>query len=169
MTGQPEHDPELADDWLTAAHHSLRDGLSGFLDPDAGLREITELPAGHAALLSGLSGRLDPQTGLAAILLPSPAVDPQNTPPQPVSPANPGQSGSPGAHTRRVRGTVKWFNPDKGYGFIASDDGRDVFVHFSAIQTDGGFRSLEEGQRVEFDLTQGNRGEQAANVIWLNS
>ena len=62
-----------------------------------------------------------------------------------------------------AQGTVKWFNADKGYGFIAVDGGRDVFVHFSAIQMDG-YRSLEEGQRVEFDITQGQKGPQAENV-----
>jgi CspA family cold shock protein len=60
-------------------------------------------------------------------------------------------------------GTVKWFNADKGYGFITPESGADVFVHFSAIQTDG-YRSLEEGQAVEFDVTQGPKGAQAANV-----
>lgn len=61
-------------------------------------------------------------------------------------------------------GTVKWFNPDKGYGFITPDDGSaDVFVHFSSIETTG-YRTLEEGQRVEYDIAQGSRGEQAANV-----
>jgi CspA family cold shock protein len=60
-------------------------------------------------------------------------------------------------------GTVKWFNPDKGYGFITQDDGPDVFVHFSAIQGEG-YRNLEENQKVEFDVTQGQKGPQAANV-----
>jgi cold shock protein len=60
-------------------------------------------------------------------------------------------------------GTVKWFNADKGYGFISPESGEDVFVHFSAIQA-GGYRSLEEGQKVEFDIEQGQRGLQAANV-----
>ncbi len=60
-------------------------------------------------------------------------------------------------------GTVKWFNSEKGFGFITKEDGNDVFVHFSAIQGDG-FKTLEEGQRVEFDVTQGARGDQAANV-----
>ena len=60
-------------------------------------------------------------------------------------------------------GVVKWFNPDKGYGFIARTDGEDVFVHFSAIQMEG-YRSLDEGQLVEFDVTQGPKGLQAANV-----
>jgi CspA family cold shock protein len=60
-------------------------------------------------------------------------------------------------------GTVKWFNAEKGYGFIAQEEGEDVFVHFSAIQT-GGYRSLEEGQKVEFDIEQGQRGLQAVNV-----
>ena len=62
-----------------------------------------------------------------------------------------------------AQGTVKWFNADKGYGFIAVDGGRDVFVHFSAIQMDG-YRSLEEGQRVEFDIENSDRGPQAAAV-----
>jgi len=60
-------------------------------------------------------------------------------------------------------GTVKWFNADKGYGFISYDEGDDVFVHFSAIQTSG-YRSLNEGQTVEFDVAQGPKGPQAANV-----
>jgi CspA family cold shock protein len=60
-------------------------------------------------------------------------------------------------------GTVKWFNAEKGYGFISPESGEDVFVHFSAIQTSG-YRSLEEGQKVEFDIDQGQRGLQAANV-----
>ena len=69
-------------------------------------------------------------------------------------------------HNQKVKmaqGTVKWFNGDKGYGFIAVDGGQDVFVHFSAI-TGGGYRSLEEGQKVEFDITQGQKGPQAENV-----
>jgi cold shock protein len=63
-----------------------------------------------------------------------------------------------------AQGTVKWFNGDKGYGFIAVDGGGpDVFVHFSAI-TGSGYRSLDEGQKVEFDITQGQKGPQAENV-----
>ena len=64
------------------------------------------------------------------------------------------------------KGTVKWFNAEKGYGFIEREDGGDVFVHFSAIQGEG-FKTLEEGQAVEFDVVEGNRGEQAANVVKL--
>ena len=60
-------------------------------------------------------------------------------------------------------GTVKWFNAEKGFGFIAPESGEDVFVHFSAIQS-AGYRSLDEGQTVEFDITKGQRGPQAANV-----
>jgi CspA family cold shock protein len=60
-------------------------------------------------------------------------------------------------------GKVKWFNDAKGYGFIARDDGPDVFVHHTAIQSEG-FRSLSEGQTVEFDITEGPKGLQAANV-----
>jgi CspA family cold shock protein len=63
----------------------------------------------------------------------------------------------------RVKGTVKWFNDAKGYGFIERPDGADVFVHYSAIQGSG-FRSLDEGQAVEFDVVQGPKGQQAANV-----
>lgn len=66
--------------------------------------------------------------------------------------------------SNRETGTVKWFNDAKGFGFIARDQGEDdVFVHFSAIQADG-FRSLHEGDRVEFSVTQGNKGLSAADV-----
>ena len=61
-------------------------------------------------------------------------------------------------------GKVKWFNAEKGYGFIEREDGGDVFVHFSAIQEQG-FKSLDEGQEVEFDIVEGERGPQAANVV----
>jgi CspA family cold shock protein len=62
-----------------------------------------------------------------------------------------------------AQGTVKWFNAEKGYGFIAVDGGQDVFVHYSAIQSEG-YRTLEEGQRVEFEVTQGQKGPQADQV-----
>jgi CspA family cold shock protein len=64
------------------------------------------------------------------------------------------------------QGTVKWFNAEKGFGFIEVEGGNDVFVHFSAIQADG-FKTLEEGQRVEFEIVEGDRGPQAANVVRL--
>lgn len=66
-----------------------------------------------------------------------------------------------------MKGKVKWFNAEKGYGFIEQEDGKgDVFVHFSAIQQDG-FKTLEEGQEVEFDVVQGQKGPQAENVVKL--
>ena len=61
-------------------------------------------------------------------------------------------------------GTVKWFNEKKGYGFLTSEDGSDVFVHFSAIKMDG-YKKLVEGQKVEFDVTEGEKGKQASNVV----
>lgn len=63
-------------------------------------------------------------------------------------------------------GTVKWFNPEKGYGFISQESGDDVFVHFSAIQGKG-FKTLEEGQSVSFEIEEGPRGKQASNVTKL--
>ena len=68
--------------------------------------------------------------------------------------------------TGRETGTVKWFNAEKGYGFISRDEGEDVFVHYSEIRSDG-FRTLDEGQRVEFDVTQGDKGLQAQDVELL--
>ena len=65
-----------------------------------------------------------------------------------------------------MTGKVKWFNAEKGFGFIERENGDDVFVHFSAIQTDG-FKTLDEGQEVEFEVVEGNRGPQAANVTKL--
>jgi CspA family cold shock protein len=63
-----------------------------------------------------------------------------------------------------ARGTVKWFNEKKGYGFISQEDGSDVFVHFSAIQQEG-FKTLREGDEVEFEITQGPKGAQASKVV----
>ena len=64
----------------------------------------------------------------------------------------------------RIIGTVKWFNSEKGYGFLAQENGQDVFVHFSAIQSEG-YRTLTEGQKVEFSVERGPKGLQAANVV----
>lgn len=63
-------------------------------------------------------------------------------------------------------GKVKWFNAEKGYGFITTDEGTDVFVHYSAIQSDG-YKTLDEGQSVEFSVTESDRGPQASNVVKL--
>lgn len=65
-----------------------------------------------------------------------------------------------------IQGTVKWFNSEKGFGFIEVEGRDDIFVHFSAISSDG-FKSLEDGDKVSFEITQGNRGDQAANVVKL--
>ena len=68
--------------------------------------------------------------------------------------------------SERITGTVKWFDAGKGYGFVARDEGTDVFVHQSAIQAEG-YRTLAEGQRVEFEVEQGPKGAKASNVIAL--
>lgn len=65
-----------------------------------------------------------------------------------------------------MQGKVKWFNAEKGFGFIETSEGGDVFVHYSAIQSEG-YKTLEEGQNVQFDVVEGNRGPQAANVVRL--
>ena len=67
----------------------------------------------------------------------------------------------------RVQGVVKWFNATKGYGFISYEGGEDVFVHYSGIRDQGGFRSLEEDQQVEFVIEQGKKGPQAQDVVVL--
>jgi cold shock protein len=68
----------------------------------------------------------------------------------------------------RLKGTVKWFNNAKGYGFIGHEDGPDVFVHYSAISSEG-YKSLHEGDQVEFEITEGQKGPQAANVTPISS
>ena len=65
-----------------------------------------------------------------------------------------------------MTGKVKWFNSEKGYGFVTDEEGLDIFVHFSAISGEG-FKTLDEGQQIEFDVVEGDRGPQAANVIKL--
>ncbi|MGI6107355.1 MAG: cold shock domain-containing protein [Lachnospiraceae bacterium] len=65
-----------------------------------------------------------------------------------------------------MKGTVKWFNNQKGYGFISDESGKDVFVHYTGIKSEG-FKSLDEGQAVEFDITEGTKGPQAINVVKL--
>ena len=65
--------------------------------------------------------------------------------------------------TKMSTGTVKFFNAEKGYGFIKAEDGKEIFIHYSAIQSDG-YKTLEEGQKVQFEIVEGNRGPQAANV-----
>ena len=65
-----------------------------------------------------------------------------------------------------MTGIVKWFNSEKGYGFITTEEEEDIFIHFTAI-TGEGYKSLQEGDKVEFDVTEGNRGHQAANVVKL--
>jgi cold shock protein len=72
-----------------------------------------------------------------------------------------------GAHVERLKGTVKWFNNAKGYGFLGRDDGPDVFIHYSSIATEG-YKSLQEGDKVEFEIVQGQKGPQAANVTKIS-
>jgi CspA family cold shock protein len=103
------------------------------------------------------------ESGLAGVFISLPwVVNPPDGDDRPVRTV---WSGAPSRReTAMAQGTVKWFNGDKGFGFISVDGGgKDVFVHFSEIQSDG-FRSLEENQRVEFEITQGAKGPQASGV-----
>jgi CspA family cold shock protein len=75
-----------------------------------------------------------------------------------------GRAQKGGKYVDRLKGTVKWFNNAKGYGFIGRDDGPDVFVHYSAITSEG-YKSLQENDQVEFEITDGQKGPQAANVV----
>ncbi len=76
----------------------------------------------------------------------------------------PGGSCTEEQQVARLKGTVKWFNNAKGFGFIGREDGPDVFVHYSAIQSDG-YKSLQEGDQVEFEIVEGQKGPQAGNVM----
>lgn len=67
----------------------------------------------------------------------------------------------------RVQGVVKWFNASKGYGFISNGEGEDLFVHYTSIRDNGGYRTLEEGQQVEFTIGEGKKGRQAQDVVVL--
>lgn len=67
-----------------------------------------------------------------------------------------------------TKGIVKWFNADKGYGFISTENDGDVFVHYTALEDTGEYRKLDEGQEVEFEITEGEKGPQAANVVKLS-
>jgi cold shock protein len=119
-----------------------------------------------AAFAPWLGGVFSPPARVASRTAYAPAPDVTGWPEQIAERADPGRHGGGAAVAEKVKmaqGTVKWFNGDKGYGFIAVEGGPDVFVHFSAI-TGGGYRSLEEGQKVEFDITQGQKGPQAENV-----
>jgi len=71
--------------------------------------------------------------------------------------------------SERITGTVKWFNADKGFGFISQEDGPDVFAHYSEIEDQGGFRSLNEGDKVEFLVTEGKKGKQASAIKVLSN
>ena len=66
-----------------------------------------------------------------------------------------------------AKGTVKWFNATKGFGFLTTEDGQDVFVHYTALEDDGEFRTLDEGQAVEFEIVEADKGPQASNVVKL--
>ena len=66
-----------------------------------------------------------------------------------------------------AKGKVKWFNATKGFGFISTEEGEDVFVHYSALEDNGDFRTLDEGQEVEFEIVEGTKGPQASNVVKL--
>jgi cold shock protein len=78
-----------------------------------------------------------------------------------------GKSAKRGTPVERLKGTVKWFNNAKGYGFLGRDDGPDVFIHYSSITTEG-YKSLQEGDQVEFEIVQGQKGPQAANVTKIS-
>jgi cold shock protein len=144
----------------------------------AGTGERVGLPAGPPAdtrqrrgcswkshWLPGAAGLILAAEQLARHTVPTPACCVSGWPQQYGKCGLPARAGAAPTlkKVEMAQGTVKWFNGDKGYGFIAVEGGPDVFVHFSAI-SGGGYRSLEEGQKVEFDITQGQKGPQAENV-----
>ena len=126
----------VVDQWLTDQHSSLIESMRTVLDIEAGLQEIA-LHTQYRSTVDGIAEQLDVEAGLAAILPVQQQAEPDASP--------------------RVRGTVKWFNADKGYGYIALDNGPDVFVHYTALQMDG-YRALEVGQRVELEVVAGAEG-----------
>src|SRR5229473_2344281 len=129
----------------TAGYGSLLHGH------EAGLREAgPPRPAGPCPPLQTLDSPLPSQENVVnncGLVLDPPAQGPAEK----------------GGYVERLKGTVKWFNNAKGYGFIGRSDGPDVFVHYSAITSEG-YKSLQEGDQVEFEITEGQKGPQAANV-----
>src|SRR5271165_148318 len=148
-------------------------GTGRTLDGPVSMRDRLPGRAGHApparvlapAALAGRAGRVPAAGQLASHTVSAPRAFRDRLAKSKRRARPPAMAGR-GMHNQEVKmaqGTVKWFNGEKGYGFIAVEGGPDVFVHFSAI-TGGGYRGLEEGQKVEFDITQGQKGPQAENV-----
>ncbi len=154
------------DAWLDERAHALQAGLTGLLDVEAGLREAL-LYARHTDTVADLAPIVDIDAGLAQILPPRRPQSPTASTGSSAGAAEPRRDVPSGGGTQT--GTVKWFNAEKGYGFISVDGSPvDVFVHYSAIRMDG-YRTLEEGQRVTFEITMGQKGMEAVDVRHLNA